>query len=101
MLQTKIEEAFVHKYIAKIVLSENTDPVYGVFTGRIKVLSHIAEDSVTSAYKYYFKEIDIAEYAEKKDIYKAMRSVLVIMQDQIADIEESVSVGFSNKKHLI
>ena len=101
MLYNKIEEAFVHKYIAKLVLSENDSPVYGVFTGRIKVLNHVEDSNVTSTYKYYFKEIDINEYAEKKDVYKAMKSVITIMQDQIADVEESISVGFSNRKYIM
>mgnify|MGYP001627285005 CR=1 FL=1 len=99
MLTQKIEEALVHKYIAKITLTANTGPVYGVFTGKIKVMDHVEENNdVRTSYKYYFKEIDLERYLENKDVYRAMKSVLVIMQNQLTDVQESISVGFSNTR---
>jgi hypothetical protein len=101
MLQNKIEDALVHKFIAKITLIENTPPIYGIFTGRIKVLNEITNDSVSSTYRYYLKEVNMDEYAEKKDINKAVKSVLTIMHNDISDIEISVSMDISNKKRYI
>ena len=97
MLHKKIEEAIVHKFIAKIILSSQENPVYGVFTGCIKVLNNIDNDNVNATYRYYLKEINLDEYSQKKDIYKATKSVLTLMHDQITDIEESVTTGFSRK----
>jgi hypothetical protein len=98
MLQQKIEEAFVKKYISKIKLAEKEDPVYGIFTGRINVISSVSENNDTSySYRYYFKQVDMVKYSTDKDLYKAMQDVFVIMQDQIADIDHAHTTGFSGK----
>ncbi|MGZ5242493.1 MAG: hypothetical protein ACXWDO_02025 [Bacteroidia bacterium] len=101
MLQNKIEDALINKFIAKIILIDNKKPVFGIFTGRIKVLNQVTDTGVNSTFRYYFKEVDMDEYAENKDINKAMKSVMTLMHDQIEDIEVSVSMGFSNKRRYI
>lgn len=98
MLQTKIEEAIAHKYIAKIIFSGQAEAIYGVFTGRIKVLSNITENQVTSTYRYYLKEIDLEDYKLKKDVNKSLKSLRTIMHDQIVDIEQSMSSTYPNSR---